>query len=146
MRWKTTAALAVLLAGLATFFYVYDVRQAPEREKAAAEKDRVWKGLEAKDIEEVAITRKGETVQLKKSGDAWSLASPVQGRAESQPVQDMLGSLAGLRVEREIEPKPSKLADFGLEPPAADIGFTAKGGKHRGRLGARNPTGLWGSG
>ena len=143
MRWKTTAALAVLLAGLATFFYVYDVRQAPEREKAAAEKDRVWKGLETKDIEEVAITRKGETVQLKKSGDAWSLASPVQGRAESQPVQDMLGSLAGLRVEREIEPKPSKLADFGLEPPAADIGFTAKGEKHRVRLGAKNPTGLW---
>ena len=143
MRWKTTAVLAVLLVALATFFYVYEVRQGPEREKATAEKDRVWKGLESKDIEEVAITRKGETIQLKKSGDAWSLASPVQGRAESQPVQDMLGSLAGLRVEREIEPKPSKPADFGLETPAAEISFTAKGEKHRVRLGAKNPTGLW---
>ncbi|MBI4012451.1 MAG: DUF4340 domain-containing protein [Candidatus Rokubacteria bacterium] len=143
MRWKTTAVLAVLLVGLATFFYVYDVKQAPEREKSAAEKDRVWKGLESKDIEEVAITRKGETLQLKKSGDAWSLASPVQGRAESQPVQDMLGSLASLRVEREIEPRPSKPADFGLETPAAEISFTAKGAKHRVRLGTKNPTGLW---
>lgn len=143
MRWKTTAVLAVLLVGLATFFYVYDVKQAPDREKAAVEKDRVWKGLESKDIEEVAITRKGETLQLKKSGDAWSLASPVQGRAESQPVQDMLGSLASLRVEREIEPRPSKPADFGLETPAAEISFTAKGAKHRVRLGAKNPTGLW---
>jgi hypothetical protein len=143
MRWKTTAVLAVLLVGLATFFYVYDVKQAPEREKSAAEKDRVWKGLESKDIEEVAITRKGATLQLKKSGDAWSLASPVQGRAESQPVQDMLGSLASLRVEREIEPRPSKPADFGLETPAAEISFTAKGAKHRVRLGTKNPTGLW---
>lgn len=143
MRWKTTAVLAVLLVALATFYYVYEVRQGPEREKATAEKGRVWKGLESKDIDEVAITRKGETIQLKKSGDAWSLASPVQGRAESQPVQDMLGSLAGLRVERELEPKPSKPADFGLETPAAEISFTAKGEKHRVRLGAKNPTGLW---
>lgn len=143
MRWKTTAVLAVLLVALATFYYVYEVRQGPEREKATAEKGRVWKGLESKDIDEVAITRKGETIQLKKSGDAWSLASPVQGRAESQPVQDMLGSLAGLRVERELEPKPSQPADFGLETPAAEISFTAKGEKHRVRLGAKNPTGLW---
>ena len=39
MRWKTTAVLAVLLVGLGTFFYVYEVRQGPAREKAASEKD-----------------------------------------------------------------------------------------------------------
>jgi Domain of unknown function (DUF4340) len=143
MRWKTNAVLAVLLIGLATFFYVYEVRQGPAREKATTEKDRVWKGLEAKDIEEVAITRKGETVQLKKSGEAWSLVAPVQSRAESQPVQDLLSALATLRIEREIDPNTVKLADFGLEAPAADIAFTAKGEKHRVWLGAKNPTGTW---
>ena len=53
MRWTTTAVLAVLLAGLATFYYVYEVRQAPDREKAAAVKDHLWKGVEAKDVEEI---------------------------------------------------------------------------------------------
>jgi hypothetical protein len=143
MRWKTTAVLAVLLVGLAAFFYVYEVRQGPAREKATAEKDRVWKGLESKDVEEVAITRKGETVQLKKAGDAWQLAAPVQSRAESQPVQDLVTSLATLRIEREIEANPSKLGDFGLDTPAAEIRFTAKGQSHRVRLGGKNPTGLW---
>jgi len=143
MRWKTTAVLAVLLVGLGTFFYVYEVRQGPAREKATTEKDRVFKGLESKDIDEVTLTRKGETVQLKKSGDAWALEAPVQGRAESQPVQDMLTSLATLRIEREIDATPAKPADFGLETPAAEIRFSAKGEKHRVRLGAKNPTGLW---
>jgi hypothetical protein len=143
MRWKTTAALAVLLVGLAAF-YAYEVRQAgPAREKATAEKDRAWKGIEWGDVEEVTITRKGETLQLKKTGDAWQLAAPVQTRAEAQPVQELVTSLATLRVEREIEANPTKLGDFGLETPAADIRFTAKGQSHRVRLGGKNPTGLW---
>jgi hypothetical protein len=143
MRWKTNAVLAVLLIGLATFFYVYEVRQGPAREKAATDKDRAWKELEAKDIVEVAIARKGESVQLKRSGEAWTLEAPVQSRAESQPVQDLLTSLATLRIEREIDPNTVKLADFGLETPAADIAFTAKGEKHRVWLGAKSPTGTW---
>src|SRR5262245_6525217 len=143
MRWTTTAILAVLLAGLATFFYVYDVRQGPAREKATAEKDRAWKGFEWGDVDGVTITRKSDTLQLKKAADGWQLAAPVQSRAETQPVQELVTSLATLRVEREIEANPSKLGDFGLETPAADIQFTAKGQSHRVRVGGKNPTGLW---
>ncbi|MBI3456468.1 MAG: DUF4340 domain-containing protein [Candidatus Rokubacteria bacterium] len=143
LRWKTTVGLAVVLIGLGIFVYVYEVRQGPAREKAAAEKDRIFKGLEAADIEDVAITRKGETIRLKKSGDAWTLAAPVEARAERQPVQDLASSLASLRIEREIEANPAKLADFGLEAPAVEITFKAKGQEHRVRLGAKNPTGIW---
>jgi hypothetical protein len=142
MRWKTIAFLALLLVGLAAF-YAYEVRQGPAREKVTAEKDRAWKGFEWGDVEEVTIARKGETLQLKKAGDAWQLAAPVQSRAETQPVQELVTSLATLRVEREIEANPTKLGDFGLETPAADIRFTAKGQSHRVRLGGKNPTGTW---
>ncbi len=143
MRWPTTAVLAVILVALGTFFYLYEVRQGPAREKAAEVKDRVWKELESQDVEEVAITRKGETVRLKKAGDAWALAAPVEGRAEKQPVEDLAASLASLRIEREIEASPAKPADFGLAPPAAEITFKAKGQEHRVRLGSKNPTGIW---
>ena len=44
MRFRTTAILAVLLVALATFYYVYEIRQAPEREKATAVKDRALEG------------------------------------------------------------------------------------------------------
>lgn len=143
MRWKTTAVLAVLLLGLGTFFYVYEIRQGPAREKATTEKDRLWKDLAAKDVDDVLIKRGGETVHLVKSGDAWSLVAPVQAKAESRPVDDLLSSLTGARVEREIDPAPAKLGDFGLEPPAAEVTFKAKGQERGLRLGAKNPTGTW---
>ena len=36
MKWQTTAALALLLAILGGFYYVYEVRWGPAREEAAA--------------------------------------------------------------------------------------------------------------
>ncbi|MGH7357764.1 MAG: DUF4340 domain-containing protein [Candidatus Rokuibacteriota bacterium] len=143
MRWTTTAVLAVLLAGLATFYYVYEVRQAPEREKAAAVKDHLWKGVEAKDVEEIVV-RKGEaTLQLRKTGDAWSLTAPVAAPADRRAAEDLATSLVTVRVEREIDANPQKPADFGLAPPAVEITFKAKGQERGVKLGAKNPTGTW---
>jgi hypothetical protein len=143
MRWKTTTALALLFVALAVFFYVYEVRQGPAREKATAEKDRIFKDLEAKDIEDLRITRGQETVHLKKAGEAWTLVAPVATQAAKPAVDEVLTALATLRREREIEASPAKPADFGLQPPAAEIAFTAKGQSHRVRLGAKSPTGIW---
>ena len=143
MRWKTISVLFLLLVGLTTFYYVYEVRQGPAREKATVEKDRLWKGLEWKDVEEVRITRGTETLHLKKSGDGWTLVTPPEAKAESRAAEDLATSLATLRVEREVDPSPAKPADFGLDPPAAEILFKAKGQEHRIRLGAKNPTGIW---
>ncbi len=143
MRWRTTAVLAVLLAGLATFYYVYEIRQAPEREKAASVKDHLWKGVEAKDVEEIVV-RKGEaTLQLRKTGDAWSLAAPVAAPADRRAVEDLATSLTTLRVEREIDANPQKPADFGLAPPVVEITFKVKGQERGVKLGAKNPTGTW---
>ena len=143
MRWTTTAVLAALLVGLGTFYYVYDVRQGPEREKAAAVKDNLWKGLEAKDVEEIAIRKGDATLQLKKTGDAWNLAAPVSAPADRRAAEDLASTLATLRVEREIDPNPQKPADFGLAPPAAEVTFKAKGQERGVKLGAKNPTGVW---
>ena len=144
MRWLTTAVLAVLLAGLATFYYVYEIRQAPGREKAAAVKDHLWKDLEGKDVEEIVV-RKGdaETLRLKRAGGTWSLTAPVSATADARAADDLASSLATLRVEREIEANPQKPADFGLAPPAVEVTFKAKGQDHTVRLGAKSPSGVW---
>lgn len=143
MRWRTTAILAVLLAGLGTFYYVYEVRQAPEREKAVTVKDRLWKDLEAKDVEEIQVQREGVRLHLKRTGDGWLLVAPVTAKAETRPAEDLAGSLATARLEREIDANPTRPEDFGLKPPAAEVTFRAKGQERGLRLGARNPTHIW---
>jgi uncharacterized protein DUF4340 len=144
MRWLTTAVLAVLLAGLAGFYYVYEIRQAPEREKTASVKDRLWKDVEAKDVEEIAV-RKGdaEAFRLKKTGETWSLVAPASASADRRAADDLAMSLATLRVEREIEANPQKPADFGLAPPAVEVTFKAKGQERTVKLGAKSPSGIW---
>jgi hypothetical protein len=144
VRWLTTTVLAVLLVGLGAFYYVYDIRQAPEREKAASVKDRLWKELEGKDVEEIVVKKgNAETLHLKKSGDAWSLVAPVAAAADRRAADDLATSLATLRVEREIEANPQKPADFGLAPSAVDVTFKAKGQDRTVKLGAKSPSGVW---
>jgi hypothetical protein len=143
MRWQTTAVLAALFLGLGTFYYVYEIRQGPEREKAATVKDRLWKELESKDIEEVVLTRPAGTVHLRRSGDLWSLVAPVAAPADRSAVENLTSSLATLRVEREIDATPQQPADYGLAPPAAEVTFKAKGQERGVKLGAKNPTNIW---
>jgi len=143
MRWPTTAVLAVLLAGLTTFYYVYEVRQGPAREQAAARKDRVWPEVEAKDVDDVVIKHGAETIHLQKSGETWSLVAPRQAKADTRAVDDLVNALAIVRVERELDASPTKVDDFGLAPPAVEVTFKAKGEARGIRLGTKNPTGLW---
>ena len=56
MRWQTTAALAVILLLLGAFYYVYEIRLGPEREKAEARKGRVF-SAEAGNVTEVEMKR-----------------------------------------------------------------------------------------
>jgi Domain of unknown function (DUF4340) len=144
MRWLSTTVLAVLLVGLGAFYYVYEIRQAPEREKAATAKDRLWKELEGKDVEEIVVRQGGvESLHLKRNGDVWSLVAPVAATADRGAADGLATSLATLRVEREIEANPQKPADFGLAPPAAEVTFKAKGQDRTVKLGAKSPSGVW---
>lgn len=144
MRWKTTLGLGFVFLALVTFYYLYEVRWAPERERAAQAKGRLWTA-EAKDVEEVVLKRKADTVRLKREGDAWVLLAPVKAKADGVTVRDMITNLVTARVEREIDPTPTTLTDFGLDSPAADLTVKVKGKSEALTLilGGKNPTGAW---
>ncbi len=142
MRLRTTLIFALILALLGAFYYVYEIRQAPQREKAQSEKDRLYP-FEAKDVEGLTIVRKGETVTLKREGEGWVLSEPIRAKAEKSAVESLVTSFANARIEREIEAAPAKLGDYGLENPAARITVTAKGQSYSLLLGEKSPTGVW---
>src|SRR5467141_144650 len=115
MRWQTTTTLAVALLLVGGFYYVYEVRWAPDRERA-------------------------ET----RAGEAWELKSPVVARADRARVEETLTTVLTAKVDREIDPKPTALGDFGLDKPAAEVTLTLKDGKTLGlALGSKTPTGVW---
>lgn len=144
MRWKTTAALALLFIALAVFYYVYEIRLAPEREKAERARGRLWT-VEAKDVEEVIFKRNEDTVHVKREGEGWVLLAPVKAIGDKGPVQDLVTNLVTAKVDREIDPNPTKLGDFGLAPPASEVTVKVKGKAEPLALllGDKNPTGVW---
>jgi hypothetical protein len=142
MRFRTTLIFALLLAALGIFYYVYEVRQGPQREKAQAEKDRLY-SFEVKDVETLTLVRKGERVTLKREGEGWVLVEPLRAAAEKSAAEGLVTTYATARVEREIEATPAKPADYGLEKPAAEITLTVKGQTHALLLGEKSPTGIW---
>src|SRR3989441_3331664 len=143
MRWQTTTTLAVALLLVGGFYYVYEVRWAPDRERAETRKGRVF-SAEATDVTGVELKRREDTVRLTRAGEAWELKSPVVARADRARVEETLTTVLTAKVDREIDPKPTALGDFGLDKPAAEVTLTLKDGKTLGlALGNKTPTGVW---
>ena len=141
---KTIVALLVLAAGLGGFFYYDSYWLGPTREKAESAKGRIWT-VEPKDVEGVVIVRKSETLRLKRTADGWEMLEPVKARGDRAVVDDMVTSLATTRMDREIDPNPAKPAEFGLDPPEAEVRLEVKGRPEPLvlRVGGKNPTGVW---
>jgi hypothetical protein len=143
MRWQSTAILAVVLVALGAFYYVYEIRLGPEREKTEGRKGRVFTA-EPADVTEMDIKRPDGVVKLKRDGDGWQILEPVKGRGDRGPIDETITSVVTARMDREIEAAPKALADFGLDKPAAEITARLKDGKSLGLLlGAKSPTGVW---
>jgi hypothetical protein len=143
--WKTIVVLVLLAAGLGGFLYYDAYWWSPRREKAEAAKGRIW-SVEPKDVEGVTIVRKGETLRLKRGTDGgWEMLEPVKAQGDRGVVDDVVTSLATARMDREIDPNPAKPADFGLDPPEAEVRLEVKGRAEPLvlQVGSKNPTGVW---
>ncbi len=143
MRWQTSVVLAVLLVGLGAFYYLYEVRWAPDREKTTARKGRVFVA-ESQDVTQVTLKRPDDSVELKREGDAWQMVAPVKARGDGGPIEEVITNVLTTKIDREIAATPQSLAEFGLDKPAAEVTLTLKDGKQLGlALGAKSPTGVW---
>jgi hypothetical protein len=143
MRWQTTAVLAAVLIVLGAFYYVYEVRLGPEREKTEGRKGRVF-AVEPADVTDVEIKRTDATVKLKREGDGWQILAPVNARGDRGPIDETVTSVVTARMDREIDADPKSLGDFGLDRPVAEVTLRLKDGKQVGLvLGAKSPTGVW---
>ncbi len=144
MNWKTIVALLVLVLGFGGYFYYDTYWLAPAREKAESSKGRLW-SIEPKDVEALTIKRQADTLRLKRVDNGWEMIEPVKARGDRGPIDEVVTSLATVRVDREVASSPAKLAEFGLDPAAAEVRLEVKGQPEPLVLlvGAKSPTGAW---
>jgi hypothetical protein len=143
MRWQTTAVLAIVLIAVGAFYYVYEIRQGPDREKREGRKGRVF-SAEPADVTEVQLKRPTEIVDIKREGTGWQIQAPLKTGADRAIVDETVTTVVTAKMDREVASAPAALAEFGLDTPAAEVSLTLKDGKRLAlMLGGKNPTGVW---
>jgi Domain of unknown function (DUF4340) len=143
MRWQTTASLAVILLLLGAFYYIYEIRLGPEREKAESRKGQMFTA-EAGNVADVEIKRGPEVLKFQREGEGWRMLAPVQTRGDRAAIDELITSVLTAKIDREIAAAPASLAEFGLDSPKAEVTLTLKDGRRLGvQLGGKNPTGVW---
>ena len=121
---KSTIALLVILIGLVA--YIFYVDRKPSSDVAEA-KPKVFK-VDADQIEELQIKpASGEASRVQRVNGTWQLVEPEKTDADQGQVTNAVNSIAALEINRVIDENPSDLAQYGLNPPKADIAFKVKG-------------------
>ncbi|MFQ5481219.1 MAG: DUF4340 domain-containing protein [Nitrospinaceae bacterium] len=119
-RFAGTLGLALVLAGLAAYYYLIDL---PQEQKERADKDRSQRVLffDPKDVEGLLYQHGETTIRAKKENDVWRLQAPQQEKADANTIGALLADLKDARILRVVEEKPADLAAFGLASPRVKL-------------------------
>jgi Domain of unknown function (DUF4340) len=139
---RSTFILLLVLLGLVGYIYFYEMKR-PATPDTAEQKQKVF-AVEADKIVEVEVkSASGDRTVLKKSGDAWRIAAPLDAKADEGEVTGIVTNLASLEIQRVVDEKAADLAQFGLATPAIEVSFKKAGQADASRLllGDKNATG-----
>jgi hypothetical protein len=130
--------LLVVLIGLGSYVYFVESKRDP----ADADKKAKVFSIQADKIDEITVkSEAGEQTTLKKSGNDWQIAQPVQAQPDSAEVSGLTTNLASLEVGRVIDENPGDLAEYGLTQPRIEVAFKTGSEEHRLQIGKKTPPG-----
>ncbi len=117
---KSTLALGVILLGLAGYI-VFVENKKPTGD--ATVKTKAWV-VDGSTITDVTVRSSGgDTTRLRRSGETWMVAEPVQTAADDAVASALVNGLASLEIDRVLDEQPAGLKDYGLDPPGTEVTF-----------------------
>ncbi len=128
MNFRGLIVAVVILAGLGGVLYWSQHRKPPADNAAApVSATPVILKVNAADVTQLTVKQKGsDPVTLQKADNTWKITEPKPYRADQETVAGMLSTLSGLSADRVVEDKASNLKQYGLNPPAVEVGITGK--------------------
>ncbi len=123
MSVRRILVLLVLVAGLGTYLWVYEVPKAQQEGK----KEKLL-GVDKDAVTGIALTYPDREIELRKGDKDWRLVRPVDAPADETVVKGILSALADAEVQKSLDEVPKDLAPFGLDKPTVTARLTLKDG------------------
>lgn len=152
MKFRTTLIMLAVLAALASYVFLVEMRK-PTAEQGAGDFDvsawptplsPLWNVYEEQ-VRALRVERAadGQRVELLRGqDDLWQLVSPRQEEADQWRVSTILYTLANPRPQRMLGEDAGQPSDYGLAPPAITAELELQDDSVRRLfLGAQNPAG-----
>jgi len=142
-KYLNTLIALLVLAGLwGTISYI-DWRKGRQASKIEAPKEEKIFTLDSKHITSLTfLPHDGEAVTCQHEGGTWTIAEPKKLSADQSTVSTVLNNLTTATVDEVVDPHPSDLKQFGLDPPtySLEISTDSKPPKFTLLLGDDTPT------
>ena len=142
MKLKTTLILAIILALIAGYYYLIEVKRAKQVEEEKEEARKLFH-YSPEEVTQLRLKGVEEVIACKKVGDEWRLEEPVQTKGNKEEIEQTIKNILDIEQERVITPEPDDLKQFGLSPPSAEVSFQVKGEWETLQVGDETPTGLY---
>ena len=123
MSWRRIVVLLVLVAGLGTYLWVYEIPKAQEEGKKAK-----LVGVDKDAITGIDLVFPDREIELKKGDQGWRLVKPVDAPADDTTVKSLVNTLADAEVQRTLDEAPQDPAAFGLDKPSPLVKLSVKSG------------------
>jgi hypothetical protein len=142
MKNRSTLIATILLLGLGSWYYFYEVKGQAARDQASQDSKIIFKNFDATALQEILLHEGGEDIALKKIGTTWTMTNPVQANVDSSSMDALLDALKGVQKEDVVDESGSSLAAFGLQNPQASASFSSGPNNSKAILfGVDSPTG-----
>lgn len=140
MNFKTTIVLLVILAAVAVYLGVqrFAGRHASEETPPANPNQLV--AAKSDEITKVSITQPDDKhIVLVKNGKDWRLTQPIDAKADTFAVEELLRQITSLQSRGEL--KPDQKSSVGLDNPKMSVEVTAGGKTTKLSVGEENKIG-----
>ena len=122
MSSRKLLVLTGVVVALFAFIFFFE-RKMPTTAERQQKGDLHW-DLPEDRVERIELVRGGETLELAKSGDSWSLVRPEAYPADSFAAGELASELADLKNPGGEPPAEGKAEDYGLATPLSTATLT----------------------
>jgi hypothetical protein len=92
-------------------------------------------------VDGVSLRSDGKDIEMTKSGEDWSIATPVQARADYGSVEGLVGRLQTAQMKALVAAEPKDLKEYGLDKPEITATVRSAGAPSTLQIGKKSPEG-----